>query len=277
MSISQSLRSAGTRRCTARAILRRFPPPSQPTLPIRTHTTRTTTADFGNDPSFHPRPRTPNVLERAFIAATSAIGAMRDPTRQETVAHLGEVTGLHTLAQMRDKMLLSPTGRRILRTRPILTSTTLNLPALRRLPPGTFGREYVTFLDAEHVSPDTRVPVTYISDPELAYVMRRYREVHDFMHTLTGLPTTVEAEIALKWLEMVQSGGMPVAALSAFVGPLRLSAAERDRFFGVYVPWAVQCGASAAFVLNVYYEEMLEKPLETVRRELGFIPLPSIV
>ena len=31
--------------------------------------------------------------------------------------------------------------------------------------------------------------VRFVDDPELAYVMQRYREIHDFTHTLLGMPT----------------------------------------------------------------------------------------
>jgi len=41
--------------------------------------------------------------------------------------------------------------------------------------------------------------VQFVDNEELAYVMQRYREVHDFWHVLTGVPTTVLGEIALKW------------------------------------------------------------------------------
>lgn len=44
-----------------------------------------------------------------------------------------------------------------------------------------------------------RPEVKFVDDAELAYVMKRYREVHDFWHVLTGVPTTVLGEIALKW------------------------------------------------------------------------------
>lgn len=117
--------------------------------------------------------------------------------------------------------------------------------------------------------------VKYIGNDELAYVMQRYREIHDFWHTLTGLPTTIEAEIGLKWLEFVQSG-LPVAMLSAFVGPLRLSATERKRLFSVYVPWAIQCGNSCQYLLNIYYEEHMHQSLDELRQEFGFLPLPSV-
>lgn len=56
-------------------------------------------------------------------------------------------------------MLLDPEGRRILRERPVITSETMKLDKLRELPDGTFGREYVRFLDDQQVSPDTREPV----------------------------------------------------------------------------------------------------------------------
>ena len=32
----------------------------------------------------------------------------------------------------------------------------------------------------------------------LAYVMQRYREVHDFWHVICALPTSVAGEVALK-------------------------------------------------------------------------------
>jgi ubiquinone biosynthesis protein COQ4 len=65
--------------------------------------------------------------------------------------------------------------------------------------------------------------VRFVNDEELAYIMLRYRQVHDFWHVLAGLPPSVLAEIALKWFELSVTG-LPVCALSSFVGPLRLSA-----------------------------------------------------
>ena len=44
-------------------------------------------------------------------------------------------------------------------------------------------------------TPDERSPVHFVDDPELAYVMRRYREAHDFWHVLSGTGTTVVAGI----------------------------------------------------------------------------------
>ena len=35
--------------------------------------------------------------------------------------------------------------------------------------------------------------VRYVDDEELAYVMRRYRDVHDLLHTVTGMPVSGES------------------------------------------------------------------------------------
>ncbi len=95
-------------------------------------------------------------------------------------------------------------GRRILKKRPLLSSESLNLPALRRQEPSSLGGAYASFMDSHDFSPDERGLVSFETDEELAYVMTRYRQVHDFWHVLSGLPTSVVGELALKCFEFVQ-------------------------------------------------------------------------
>ena len=45
------------------------------------------------------------------------------------------------------------------------------------------------------MSPDTRLAVRFVDDPELAYVMLRYRQTHDLVHTLLGMPTNMLGEL----------------------------------------------------------------------------------
>ena len=171
-------------------------------------------------------------------------------------------------------MLASPTGRRILRDRPRMTSTTLNLPHLRSLPPNTVGATYASWLDREGVSPDTRAAVRYIDDPECAYVMQRYRECHDFYHALTGLPVVREGEVALKAFEFANTL-LPMTGLSVFAAAT-LKPSERARFASTYLPWAVRNGLRAKEVINVYWEEELERDVGDLRRELGVEPPPDL-
>lgn len=97
--------------------------------------------------------------------------------------------------------------------------------------------------------------------------MQRYRECHDFYHALTGLPIVVEGEVALKAFEFANTL-LPMTGLSMFA-VLRLKPQERKRFLTVYAPWAISNGVRAREVVNVYWEEQLERDVDELRNELG--------
>ncbi|KAI9888913.1 MAG: Intracellular distribution of mitochondria [Vezdaea aestivalis] len=216
-----------------------------------------------------------NGFERVALAAGSAVGALINPRRADLIAALGEATAQpYFITRLRDTLLSNPTGRRILRDRPRITSSTLSLPALRKLPPTSLGATYAAWLDREGVSPDTRDSVRYIDNEEEAYVMQRYRESHDFYHALTGLPVMVEGEVALKAWEWANFG-LPMAALSVFA-VVRLKPAERVRFWTTYGPWAIRNGWRAQSVINVYWEEELETDVNVLRERLGLEQPPDL-
>ncbi|KAK3943167.1 putative ubiquinone biosynthesis protein COQ4, mitochondrial [Diplogelasinospora grovesii] len=215
------------------------------------------------------------MLERAGLAIGSGLMSLRDPRRGDLIAAFAEATATpYFIYRLRDAMLSSPTGRRILRDRPRITSTSLDLARLRSLPKGTVGRTYVEWLDREGVSPDTRSAVRYIDDPECAYVMQRYRECHDFYHALTGLPIVREGEVALKAFEFANTL-LPMTGFSVFAAAT-LKPSERRRFREIYLPWALRNGLRASDIINVYWEEQLERPVEELRRELGVEPPPDL-
>ena len=171
-------------------------------------------------------------------------------------------------------MLSDLTGRRILRDRPRITSQTLSMTKLRALPESSVGRAYVSWLDREGVSPDTRSSVKYIDDEECAYVMQRYRESHDFYHALTGLPVFVEGEVALKAFEFANTL-LPMTGLSLFA-ITRMTPLERMRFWNTYLPWAVSNGLGSKDIINVYWEEELERDVKELRNELGIERPPDL-
>ncbi|KAH0615576.1 hypothetical protein JD844_005017 [Phrynosoma platyrhinos] len=183
-------------------------------------------------------------LQKVLLAAGSAFMALYDPYRhgemgpsmlvkltkhigghaeEDMVAVLGETTGFFALRNLRERMKNDPEGYRILQERPRIRLSTLDIAGLRTLSDGTFGREYVRFLDDNRVSPDTRMPARFVDDEELAYVIQRYREVHDLMHTLLGMPTNMLGEVTVKWFEAIQTG-LPMCILGAAFGPVRLNA-----------------------------------------------------
>ena len=150
----------------------------------------------------------------------------------------------------------------------------MSVEKLRAMPENCVGRAYVGWLDREGVSPDTRDSVKYIDDEECAYVMQRYRESHDFYHALTGLPVFVEGEVALKAFEFANTL-LPMTGLSLFA-VTRMKPAERSRFWGTYLPWALSNGLKSKEIINVYWEEELERDVGELRSELGIEAPPDL-
>ncbi|KAK4609439.1 Ubiquinone biosynthesis protein COQ4, mitochondrial [Fulvia fulva] len=214
-------------------------------------------------------------LERGALAVGSAFGSLKDPYRHDLIASLGEATAKpYFVSRLRRAMLENPTGRRILRDKPRITSKSMRLEELRKLPENTVGRAYAAWLDREGVTPDTRDQVRYIDDPEEAYVMQRYRETHDFTHAITALPVIIEGELAVKAFEAANTL-LPMTALSLFA-IVRLKPIERQRFWDVYLPWALRNGIKAEEVVNVYWEEELETDVDVLRKRLGIEVPPDL-
>ena len=208
----------------------------------------------------------------------------------DMIAALGETTAGPCLPRLRDIMLASTEGRSILKDRPRVNSSTIDMNKIAQHPEGSFGRAYVTWLERCGVTPDTREPVChpytyrqsfierhkvhYIRDPELAYVMQRYRECHDFYHCICNLPVNVESELALKFFEFANLG-LPMTAIAAVFGPLRLNEQKRGRLFAEYVPWALKCGGTARSLITVYWESRWEQNVEEMKQEFGIWDPPE--
>ncbi|CAG90725.2 DEHA2G15796p [Debaryomyces hansenii CBS767] len=215
-------------------------------------------------------------FEKLLMIAGSSLGAYLHPERNEFIVALGESTAITpVLTKLQTQMLSDPVGRQILRERPRITSTSLDLDKLRELPDNTIGKTYVNWLDREGVSPDTRVPVKYIDDEELAYIYQRYRECHDFYHSITGLPIIIEGEIAVKILEFMNIG-IPMSGLGALFAPLRLKPSQKERLYNIYYPWGFKSGLNSKPLINVYWENILEEDINEFRHKMGIEQPPDL-
>ena len=52
--------------------------------------------------------------------------------------------------------------------------------------------------------------------------------------------------------------------------------AERQRFWNIYLPWALKNGSRSKEVINVYWEEQLERDVDELRAELGIEQPPDL-
>lgn len=212
--------------------------------------------------------------ERVLLTAIAGIRSFFHPENGMNIVQLGEATAVTPfLKSLHSQMLSDRTGREILRERPNISSETLNLESLAELPKNTFGYHYWSWLQREKVSPDTRAPVKYIDDPEHAFLFQRYRQCHDFYHSICNMPVFLEGEIIVKALEAANMG-VPMATLGTILAPFRLKPHQRKRLMDIYLPWAIRTGLSCKPLITVYWEKCLERDLDELRQELGFNELP---
>ena len=266
------------------------------------------TSTIKNEEPFYGSPRPFNEsshltpLRNLGIALTSATKAFLDPDRHEAVASLAEVTSLVALESLQNDMMMHPIGQRILTEKPIVNLETINIKSLQALPTNTFGHTYAQFLKSHEFNPNDRAPIQHqhvftSTQKDLSYILLRYRQCHDFYHVLTDLPPSIPGELALKYVELFQTG-LPVCALSATVGSLKLDATQRQIWTDLYLPWAVRVGKRRQgatslgesvengneelnrrddlWMLNVYWEEEFECDLNELRARLGVEVAPRM-
>lgn len=209
------------------------------------------------------------LVDRVLMTVACGWGATFHPENNNYITGIGEITAYEpVLNNIRNQMLSDSVGRKILRERPRITSTSLNLEYLAALPSNTVGNTYYRWLEKEAVSPDTREPVHYIDDEELAYIFQRYRECHDFHHAVVGLPIVLEGEIAIKAFEFANFG-IPFAGVGALLSPWKLSKKQRARLLNVYYPWCFSNGLNCKPLINIYWENILDKDIQELRNEIN--------
>ncbi|XP_002128422.2 ubiquinone biosynthesis protein COQ4 homolog, mitochondrial-like [Ciona intestinalis] len=206
-------------------------------------------------------------LSRILLAGSSAVAALRNPYRDDMVAVCSETTACNALEHMRGRMLDDETGRRILNEQPRVNSSTIDLKLLRALPESTLGRQYVNMLNKYNITPDSRRDVKFVDDPELAFVLQRYRETHDFNHLLLGQRTNLRGEVAVKWFEAIQTS-LPMCWMAAVGGTTRLSRKRRLRLLQHDLPWIIPTAKSCQFFMNIYFEERLDQDIDDLRNEM---------
>ncbi|KAK4535394.1 hypothetical protein CDCA_CDCA04G1419 [Cyanidium caldarium] len=208
---------------------------------------------------------------RVVLSVASAVGAFANPARADLIAALGETAPGTAAAveRLARRMRQSDEGGTVLRERPrIKVHNTKHLAAL---PENTFGRQYAEFMRRYGFRSDERAEVRFVDDDELAYVIQRYRECHDLWHVLNNLPPTLLGEVTQKYFEAAHTG-LPMAVLSAVVGPLRLRTADRNAFLLEWAPWAGRNARRCADLMSVYYERHWSDDLQQLRRRLRITP-----
>jgi ubiquinone biosynthesis protein COQ4 len=213
-------------------------------------------------------------LRESFLVGRAVVRVMADSTRTGEIHRVEEITGRPRYRGILADPSRAPGTGELLRERPELCSDQVDYQALRRLPADTLGATYVRHLDANGLSADYQASrATHVDDPDVAYLMRRFRQTHDVWHALLGLGIAGHEEVVIHAFSFGQLR-LPVSAMIVFFGTLKHMVLERR--------WATlrhslleayQLGRDAAPLLGVPWERMWGEPVDAVRARYRLRPL----
>lgn len=226
------------------------------------------------------RARRTNTTDRIRpLRALVALGRLiAEPTDTQQVFTVIESLNGRNPAQLVARLRSSASGRRLLETRPAIVDLLSDRAALEALPAGSVGRAYLEFLDREGISADGLIDASDAGqtaesserDDDIGFLTRRLRDTHDLWHVLAGYQGDVFGETALLAFSAAQTSNKGVA-LMALAACLRAN----NRTVTAEVLRAFSAGRRAGWLPAVAFEDLLARPLDEVRRELGITPAGS--
>jgi ubiquinone biosynthesis protein COQ4 len=218
--------------------------------------------------------QTPALLKDGYRVGQAVVRVLADSTKTHEIHRVEEITGRPRFRQLLAEMDTTGEGRRLMRERPELSSERVDFDRLRALPATTFGGAYARHLDNNGITADYQAAATrHVDDPDVAYLMRRFRQTHDVWHALLGLGIAGHEEVIVHAFSYGQLR-LPVSAMIMFFGTLKHIVLERrwgalrHSMFAAY-----RAGRQAAPLMPVYWEDLWEAPLETVRAAFHVQPL----
>jgi ubiquinone biosynthesis protein COQ4 len=214
------------------------------------------------------------LVKDSIRVAQAVVRVMSDSTKTHEIHRVEEITGRPRYRRLLEQFAASDDGRHLLELRPELSSDHVDFEALRTLPETSVGGAYVRHLDRNRLSADYQAAATrHVDDPDMAYLMRRFRQTHDVWHALLGLGVTGHEEVIIHWFSYGQLR-LPVSAMIMVLGSLKHLVLERR--------WATlrhsameayRAGRDAAPLLSVLWEDRWAEDLDDVRADYGIRPL----
>jgi len=214
------------------------------------------------------------LVKDTIRVAKAVVRVMGDSTKTHEIHRVEEITGRPRYRRLLEEFAASDAGRHLLALRPELSSEHVDFAALRDLPESSLGGAYVRHLDRNGLSADYQAAATrHVDDPDMAYLMRRFRQTHDVWHALLGLGVTGHEEVIIHWFSFGQLR-LPVSAMIMVLGSLKHLVLERR--WGALRHSALEAyraGRDAAPLLSIVWEDRWTADLDEVRADYGIRPL----
>jgi ubiquinone biosynthesis protein COQ4 len=238
----------------------------------------TTSTALAIAPAPEPRPSRKREYWRALRAITRLA---RNTERTDQVFEIIESLTGDSLEATHRAFFADPYGQKLLRERTSLLPLLSDTDALRTMPEGSLGRAYLDFMTAGNLTADGLVKASEeglrheqasYTDADREFVGERLRDMHDLWHVLNDYGRDDAGEIANLWFSVGQFGnpGMGlIALLGTLDGPKTLA-------WWRYMRRALVRGRLAKRLVCAPFEELLDKPLEQVRKQLDIIPTATM-
>lgn len=158
-----------------------------------------------------------------------------------------------------------------------LTLRPLDPASLSLLPEGTLGAELARFLLSYQLRMDAQQAAFPPMEKALAdnWVMRRFCRAHDIHHVLLGLGPDVPSELAIQYFNL-KNFGEPYAFLAVLATPVILLRHGEALASLRKIGRAWRAAGRASNLFHVPYEDLLDKDVAVLRRELHIEPLAQI-
>jgi ubiquinone biosynthesis protein COQ4 len=205
---------------------------------------------------------------------------MKDGEATGEVFKIIEALKGNALTKLRAKILEDEEGRRLLSEKPDILDRLQDRDQLRKLPENSLGRTYLRFVEVENLSADglmdaaMEAPTQGARNEDEIWVGERARDTHDLFHVVTGYGRDGLGEISLLEFGCSQSPNLGVR----FIIHQSNRSAKKDGNWAVIEPCMTEAkenARKAKQLLGQNWEQLLERPLEEVRAQLGLVA-PSI-
>ncbi|MCH9688979.1 MAG: ubiquinone biosynthesis protein COQ4 [Deltaproteobacteria bacterium] len=208
------------------------------------------------------------------MVLSATVRVLRDSTRTADIRTVADITSRRRFEQLLERERRSAEGRALLRERPEIDETHLDFEALHRLPADTLGGAYARHLvqyDLQlFIDTTSDVPVR---DPDVRYLIHRYRQTHDIWHALLGLGTAGYEEVLVHAFTLGLLR-LPISALVVALGTVKHIVLERRwDVLTTGLRAAYDSGRGSAPLLAVRWEQHWAEPLTEVRQRFGIASL----
>ncbi len=221
-------------------------------------------------------PARPEPRFKPFKAWKHMQNLIADKEDTEQVFHIIEC--LHGKASQRDfeAFLETEHGPRMMRERMYLPPILDDHDTLKKLPAGTVGQTYVSFMEREGLSAAGLVAESEKFresipqfDDDMAWYIDRQRDTHDLFHVLSGYGRDALGEATLLGFTHSQHGGFGLRFI-AFMGGRQIEKyAPRGLDIQAVLAEGRANGKAATRIVDQDIEKLLSEPIDAARARMN--------